>query len=50
LSHDDFGRVDLCALDRSAAVRGCRGKQLDLKVSYLIGRKHLPIVELERAA
>jgi transposase InsO family protein len=33
-----------------APVGGRRGRRLDLKVSYLAGRKHLPIVELNRAA
>jgi putative transposase len=32
------------------AIRGRRGRGLDLEVSYLAGRKHLPIVELKRAA
>jgi transposase InsO family protein len=33
-----------------APVRGRRGQRLRLAVSYLAGRKHLPIVELKKAA
>jgi len=33
-----------------AVVRGRRGNRLELDVSYLVGRRHLPIVELKRAA
>ena len=33
-----------------AAVWGRRGQRLGLAVTYLAGRKHLPIVELKRAA
>jgi transposase InsO family protein len=33
-----------------APVRGRRGQSLDLRVTYLAGRKHLPIVELKTAA
>jgi transposase InsO family protein len=33
-----------------APVRGRRGQRLGLTVSYLAGRKHLPIVELKKAA
>ena len=33
-----------------APVRGRRGQRLDLEVSYMAGRKHLPIVELNKAA
>jgi putative transposase len=33
-----------------ARVRGRRGQRLNLTVSYLAGRKHLPIVELKKAA
>jgi putative transposase len=33
-----------------AKVRGRRGQRLELNVSYLPGRKHLPIVELRKAA
>ncbi len=33
-----------------AAVWGRRGQRLGLAVSYLAGRKHLPIVELIKAA
>ena len=33
-----------------AHVRGRRGQRLDLAVSYMAGRKHLPIVELNKAA
>jgi transposase InsO family protein len=38
-----------CAQPR-AAVRGRRGDRLALDVRHLAGRKHLPIVELKRAA
>ena len=38
-----------CAAPR-APVRGRRGVRLELGVRYLRGRKHLPIVELKRAA
>ena len=31
-------------------VRGRRGQCLDVAVSYMAGRKHLPIVELKKAA
>ncbi len=34
----------------SAPVRSRRGQRLELKVSYLARRKHLPIVELNQAA
>jgi hypothetical protein len=33
-----------------ATVRGRRGQRLELSVSYMSRRKHLPIVELKRAA
>jgi putative transposase len=33
-----------------AAVRGRRGDRLELEVRHLAGRRHLPIVELKRAA
>jgi transposase InsO family protein len=33
-----------------APVRGRRGQRLDLNVTYLVGRRHLPIVELKKAA
>ena len=33
-----------------APVRGRRGQRLDLQIAYLAGRKHLPIVELKKAA
>ena len=33
-----------------ATVRGRRGQRLDLRVSYLADRRHLPIVELKKAA
>jgi hypothetical protein len=33
-----------------APVRGRCGQRLDLNVTYLVGRRHLPIVELKRAA
>ena len=33
-----------------APVRGRRGPRLNLAVSYMAGRKHLPIVELKKAA
>jgi transposase InsO family protein len=33
-----------------APVRGRRGQRLDLDITYLIGRRHLPIVELKKAA
>jgi len=33
-----------------ASLRGRRGQRLDLVVSYMAGRKHLPIVELKKAA
>ncbi len=33
-----------------ATIRGRRGVRLELQVSHLAGRKHLPIVELKRAA
>jgi len=33
-----------------ATIRGRRGARLELQVSHLAGRKHLPIVELKRAA
>ena len=33
-----------------AAVRGRCGNQVDLEISYLAGRKHLPIVDLKRVA
>jgi transposase InsO family protein len=38
-----------CAAPRTA-IRGRRGARLDLEVSYVAGRKHLPIVTLQRAA
>jgi transposase InsO family protein len=38
-----------CAAPRTA-IRGRRGVRLDLAVSYVAGRKHLPIVTLQRAA
>jgi transposase InsO family protein len=38
-----------CAAPRTG-VRGRRGVRLELNVNYLAGRKHLPIVELTRAA
>ena len=38
-----------CAAPRTG-VRGRRGVRLELSVNYLAGRKHLPIVELKRAA
>jgi len=38
-----------CAAPRNA-VRGRRGVRLELRVRYLRGRKHLPIVQLKRAA
>jgi hypothetical protein len=38
-----------CAIPYSR-VRGRPGARLDLHVSYLAGRKHLPIVTLKRAA
>ncbi len=37
----------VCSL---APVRGRRGQRLGLSVSYMDGRKHLPIVELKTAA
>ena len=33
-----------------APIRGRRGQRLDLTASYMAGRKHLPIVELNKAA
>ncbi len=33
-----------------APVRGQRGQRLDLNVTYLVGRRHLPIVGLKKAA
>ena len=33
-----------------APVRGRRGQPLGLQITYLAGRKHLPIVELKKAA
>ena len=33
-----------------APVRSRGGQRLELRVSYFVGRKHLPIVELNRAA
>ena len=33
-----------------AHVRGRRGQRLDLRVTHLAGRSHLPIVELKKAA
>jgi len=38
-----------CASPRTS-IRGRRGVPLDLTVSYVAGRKHLPIVKLQRAA
>jgi putative transposase len=38
-----------CA-EPQAHVRGRRGQRLDLNVTYLAGRRHLPIVELKKAA
>ena len=38
-----------CAAPRTG-IRGRRGTRLELTVRYLRGRKHLPIVELKRAA
>ena len=38
-----------CAAPRTT-IRGRRGVRLELAVSYCAGRKHLPIVELQRAA
>ncbi len=34
----------------AAPVKGSLGQRMELKVNYLAGRKHLPIVELNRAA
>ncbi len=31
-------------------VHGRRGQRLGLQITYLAGRKHLPIVELKKAA
>ena len=33
-----------------ARIKGARGTKLSLAISYLEGRRHLPIVELQRAA
>jgi hypothetical protein len=33
-----------------APVRGRRGQHVELAVTYLAGRRHLPIVELKKAA
>jgi hypothetical protein len=33
-----------------AKIRGQRGDELELKVDYLEGRRHLPIITLQRAA
>jgi len=38
-----------CAAPRTT-IRGRRGVRLDLAVSFVAGRKHLPIVKLQRAA
>ncbi len=38
-----------CAAPQTA-VRGRSGVRLELEVSYVAGRKHLPVVELNRAA
>jgi len=38
-----------CSAPR-ALVRGRRGQRLALRVTYLAGRRHLPIIELEKAA
>jgi putative transposase len=38
-----------CAAPRTG-IRGRRGVRLDLAVSFVAGRKHLPIVKLQRAA
>ena len=38
-----------CAAPR-APVRGRRGQRLELQVTYLAGRRHLPVVELRQAA
>jgi len=38
-----------CASPRTT-IRGRCGVRLDLKVNYVAGRKHLPIVTLQRAA
>ena len=42
-------RDSRCAAPRTS-VRGRRGVRFELNVRYLAGRKHLPIVELKRAA
>jgi len=33
-----------------ATIEGRRGARLELHVSFLAGRKHLPIISLERVA
>ncbi len=45
----DYPRASPCA-EPWAKVKGRRGVRLGLKVSYLEGRKHLPIVALQQAA
>ena len=42
------GRIHCAA--PAAPVRGRRGVRLELSVGYLAGRRHLPIVSLDRAA
>ncbi len=42
-------RRSSCAVPQ-AQIKGRRGAKLTLVVGYLEGRKHLPIVELQRAA
>jgi len=50
LSQSDDGRVGSPCAGPQALVRGRRGQRTGLSVSYLAGRKHLPIVELKKAA
>ncbi len=41
---------DLRCAGPQAPVRAQRGQHLDLNVTYLVGRRHLPIVDLKKAA
>ncbi len=41
---------DLRCAGPQAPVRGRRGERLDLNATYLVGRRHLPIVELKKSA
>jgi hypothetical protein len=45
----DWPRRSPCASPQTA-IRGERGAKVTLVVSYLEGRRHLPVIELQQAA